>query len=119
VRDPPHDLVPELPRSLSDAAERFAALHRRGQHGELLVLGDAEPSHRDRPVPGAQRHHPDLVRARFGADLRSPQLRVDIVRGADLSAGQQLRIVAAGTVKVVIGDPPKPLVMLRLHAAFS
>jgi hypothetical protein len=41
VRDPPHDLVPELPRSLSDAAEQFAALHRRGQHGELLVLWDA------------------------------------------------------------------------------
>ena len=41
VRDPSHDLVPELPRSLSDGAEQFAALHRRGQYGELLVLRDA------------------------------------------------------------------------------
>jgi hypothetical protein len=53
----------------------------------------------------------------FGADLRSPLLRVNTVRGADLSAGQQLRIVAAGTVKVIVGDPPKPLVKLGLHAA--
>jgi hypothetical protein len=41
VRDSAHDLVPELPRSLSDATEQFAALHRRGHHRELLVLGDA------------------------------------------------------------------------------
>jgi len=63
---------------------------------------------------GAARHL--FVRTRLRADLGPPLLRIDALRRADLTTAQQLRIITAGSLEVVLDDPPKPLVMLRLHA---
>ena len=56
--------MPELPRSLSDAAEQFAALHRRGQHREL---------------PAADRLTDLLV----GVAMNAPDIDVDDVSDED------------------------------------
>jgi len=95
---------------------RLAALHRRAQHSKLLILRDAPLTGRDRPITSTNRDHANLVRASLRPDLGPPLLRIHAVQRADLTTPQQLRIIATRTLEVLLRDPPKPLVVLRLHA---
>ena len=100
----------------ASAPENPGALELGGQLGTLPILGNAPLARGDRAITGTDRDHPNLVRTRLRPDLGAPLLRIDAVRRADLPAAQQLRIIAAGSLEVVLGDPAKPLVVLRRHA---
>src|SRR5450755_4015619 len=109
--------MPQPPRSARNTPEHLAALQRGRQHHQLLILRDSPTQPGDRSVPGTDRSHADLVRPRLRADLRPPLLRIDTLRRAHIPTTQELRIIAARTLEIVLGDPPKPLVMLGRHAA--
>ena len=116
VSHPADDLVPQRPRPLGNAPENLGALERTGQFGKLLILWDRSMAGGDRPITGTDRDHPHLVRTCLRPDLRPPLLRIDALRRADPATAQQLRIIAASSLEIVVGDPPKALVVLRRHA---
>ncbi len=116
VSHPADDLVPQRPRPLGNAPENLGALERSGQFGKLLILWDPSMAGGDRPITGTDRDHPHLVRTCLRPDLRPPLLRIDALRRADPATAQQLRIIAARSLEIVVGDPPKALVVLRRHA---
>ncbi len=116
VSHPADDLVPQRPRPLGNAPENLGALERSGQFGKLLILRDPAMAGSDRPITGTDSDHPHLVRTRLRPDLRPLLLRIDPLWRADPATAQQLRIIAAGSLEIVLGDPPKPLVVLRRHA---
>ena len=100
--------MPELPRPLGKTSQHDGAVKLAGQLGKLVVLRDAPLAGGDRPVTVADRDHADLVGASLRPDLGAPLLRIDVVRRADLTTAQQLRIIAAGPFEVILDDPPKP-----------
>src|SRR5450755_3955338 len=116
VRHPSTNLMTEQPGSFSDRPDRLPTLHRRRQLREPLILRDGPVPGGDRPVSGADRDHPDLVGTRLRANLRSPLLRIDTLRGTHLTPPKQLCIIAARPLEIVLSDAPEPLLMLRRHA---
>ena len=114
MTQPPTDLVPELPRPLGETSQHDGAIELAGQLAKLLVLRDAPLASGDRAVTVADRDHAHLVGASLRPDLGAPLLRVEAVWRADLATAQKLRIVAARPLEVILDDPAKPLVMLRV-----
>ena len=70
---------------------------------------------RDRAITIAHRDHTNPVRPRLRSDLRPPLLGIHTIWRAHPATSQQLRVIAARPLEKVLGDPPKPPVMLRLH----
>lgn len=116
VTQPAADLVPELPGPLGETAEHVGAVKLAGQLGKLLALRNTPLAGRDRAITVAYRDHADLVRASHRADLSPPLLRIHTLRRTHLTTAQQLGIITAGSFEIVLGDPSKPLDVLRRHA---
>jgi hypothetical protein len=108
LRIQPTSSCPRFAGALAEPLKLPATL----EFGTDLGVRVIPVAHRQRAVALTMGRDSNLVLARFCADLRAPELRIGALGRADLSACEQLAIVAPWPVQVVRDDLLEPFAVV-------